>query len=501
MRHFIKIHKKALNILCFLSLSASGFPLHGAISTYSSNLELVQAVHVYFSTKLLISDPQSHLDQTAPDDNVSSIAPAQIKQNLPQGIDDWLDAEARPLLEAAFTDLNQAHSAVSECLPDATECETSPKRKIETHAASARTNDAYLAALDIGFDYEEEIQEEEYQFDSNKKDGYFEMEPDEEVEPETEELPAEDVPSAHAHRKNITHFISMNVSQHERLKELELSIAEARDKQKFELDITELPEEAPHTNQILYSIEPEKTPFLPEEQAETLAKVSAELGVALGSDTFQAILDPKHKTLLYAELNSSIRKIYKNIGESFEKGELLVQLGDEVVKGNLKKAEAKLEKAQIELEATQYLFLDELASLFELKEAEAKVAEAYAELTLEQKNLRATQIRAPYNGVVVQLKMEEYEFPQAGKELIEIIEDEILLVKLLIPSRILPKIQIGKPLTVHVSETGEIISANIARIGGMIDPSSSTILIEAEISNAERRLKAGMSGLVKINEN
>jgi len=215
-------------------------------------------------------------------------------------------------------------------------------------------------------------------------------------------------------------------------------------------------------------------------------------------EMYQVIIDPLHRTELSAQIQSPVVTIYKHMGDSFTKGEILIQLDDTIYKSNVNKVMAALSKAQVELDGKKQLFKDNVASLFELKEAEANLAAAQADLSLAQRDLNATTIKAPFDGKVVTLNIEEHELPQSGKELIEIVYDKTLLAKLLIPSIMLKSIKIGQPFTIEVNETNKRITANILRIGSVIDPSSSTIKIEAEIDNKDDLLRAGMTGKVSF---
>jgi len=227
----------------------------------------------------------------------------------------------------------------------------------------------------------------------------------------------------------------------------------------------------------------------------SIAGVSANLGLELGINAYQVVLDPRHKTGLYAEVNFPVEKIWKKLGDRFEKDEILIQLEDSVPQSNYDKAVAQLDQAFAKFEAISQLYKDNLSSLFELKETETEIAKSKAELTLAERNLHSTQIVAPYSGIIDTIYIEEHELPSNGKELIKVIDDEVLIARLLVPSKLLPMIRVGLPFTIHISETDEKIKARISRIGGMIDPASSTMKIEAEIENHERKFKAGMSGI------
>lgn len=216
---------------------------------------------------------------------------------------------------------------------------------------------------------------------------------------------------------------------------------------------------------------------------------------------FRVVLEPLHRTSLSAQVETPVTKITKRMGESFNEGDLLIQLDDSVFKAELNRANSGLVKAQTELDSKQRLFNDHVASVFEIKEAEANVAIAEAEVAKAKKNLEATKIIAPYKGKVVSLNIEEFELGQVGKVMIELVEDQKLLANLLIPSSFLPKIALGQAITITIKETGEPIIAKVTRIGAVIDPSSSTLKIEAEIDNREGKLKAGMSGTAILSIN
>lgn len=216
--------------------------------------------------------------------------------------------------------------------------------------------------------------------------------------------------------------------------------------------------------------------------------------------TYRVIIDPKYSTKLSAEVATPVKKIYKRFGESFSKGDVLIQLDDRVYQSNLKKAQAVLSRARTEYDGKKQLFHDNVASLFELKEAEANVAIAEADLAKAEKDLDSTTIKAPYDGKVVDLKIEEYELPKVGDDLIDVLYDKVLLAKVLIPSTLLPKIHPGDPFRIRVNETDKTITAKIQRIGAVIDPSSSTIQIEGEINNEDEKLKPGMTGSVIFDE-
>lgn len=223
--------------------------------------------------------------------------------------------------------------------------------------------------------------------------------------------------------------------------------------------------------------------------------IGAESQTISAKDTsFQVTIEPRHRTTLSAEVASPVVTVNKKMGESFKKGDLLIQLKDILFQSNLKKAEAAQEKTRVELAAKKQLYSDRVVSLFELKEAESNAAAAQADLALAKRNLESTTIFAPYDGKVISVDVEVYETPQLGKSLIEVVDDNLLIARFLVPSSFLPKLQVGMPFEISIRETGEKIPVKVSRIGSIIDPSSGTVKVEADIDNKEGKYRSGMSG-------
>jgi membrane fusion protein, multidrug efflux system len=217
-------------------------------------------------------------------------------------------------------------------------------------------------------------------------------------------------------------------------------------------------------------------------------------------EPIQVTLEPVKKAELAAQIASPVTQIHKYLGERFEKGDLLMQLDDSLYKANLEKGVAALAKAKSILLAKKKLFQDSIASFFDVKDAESLVATAKAEVALAQKQLEACTICAPFQGKVSSLLISEFELPQPGQPLIEIISDNILIGRMLVDANSWNKVAINKVLKIKVNETNQTIKAKIVRIGPMIDLASSSLKVEMEIEHNDSELMAGMTGITTLKE-
>lgn len=233
----------------------------------------------------------------------------------------------------------------------------------------------------------------------------------------------------------------------------------------------------------LPSLEPEKKPSPPP------------------NPSFRITFEPLYRAKLSAQINVPAKQIYFRMGEHFDKDQVLIQLDDVFYRASYEKAKAELERSEALLETKKNLYRENIASYLELMAAEAEVAKAKAELTSAIKILEATKLSVPFPGKVVALYIEEEELTQAGKEIIEVVNDDVLKARFLIPSKLINQISIGMPVTIKVNETNETVEGKIRRIGAVIDPSSATLQVEAEVDNWKGDLKGGMTGRVTLDIN
>jgi len=216
--------------------------------------------------------------------------------------------------------------------------------------------------------------------------------------------------------------------------------------------------------------------------------------------TFNISLEPLHYTVIFSQITSPVIKINKKMGDAFEENELLMELDKKVFEGNFLKTKALVSRYTTEYQAKKRLFQDDALSEFELNESYAALKGAEAEYALAEKGLESTEIRAPYKGKVVKITVKEYELAQLGKELITLVDDDFLYAKFLVPSTLVNCLKKGMPLDISIRETGQKLTAKILHISPVIDPSSATITVEAEIDNKDHMLWAGMSGRVEVTE-
>lgn len=222
--------------------------------------------------------------------------------------------------------------------------------------------------------------------------------------------------------------------------------------------------------------------------------------IYLDPNAVHVILEPMHRATLSSQITSPIISIQKRMGDSFKKGDVLIQLDDVIYRANLRKALATYKQAELTLQTRDELYQADVGSLIELKEALTEFATAASDMAVARKQLEASTIVAPYAGRVVDVYVHDFELAEALEPLLDIIGDDILLARMIIDSSMLNRVRIGSTITIYFPEADIRVPAEIIRIGAEIDPASSTIRVDAKLENADYKLTSGMSGMAILPE-
>ncbi|TWT40034.1 Multidrug resistance protein MdtA precursor [Thalassoglobus neptunius] len=159
--------------------------------------------------------------------------------------------------------------------------------------------------------------------------------------------------------------------------------------------------------------------------------------------------------------------------------------------------------------------------------ADADVAVAQAQLTSAQADLKADQaetdiarrqleeidvlidystLKAPFNGIVTQRHVDPGDLVRetsevgSGKPLFVISQMETVRVHIPVPEVDAALVRRGDTVTLRFPSfpAEEPMTASVTRLAGVLDPSTRTMLVEAEVQNTDRKLIPGMFGEASI---
>jgi RND family efflux transporter MFP subunit len=240
-------------------------------------------------------------------------------------------------------------------------------------------------------------------------------------------------------------------------------------------------------------------PLVPQ-AAQGIAKPAPAKAASAGLDSreIRAQLAPHRFTTIAAEIGARIARLPLAEGARFKAGQPLVGFDCSLQQAQLNKARASLTGAEQTWQANRRLAELNSIGKVELNVSEAQVAEHRAELAVMSTLVSKCAISAPFAGRVAESKVREQQFVQPGQPIMEIIDDSVLELEFLVPSKWLGWLKPGYRFTIGIDETGKTYPAKLQRIGARVDPVSQSVKLVAAIDGRFPELLTGMSGRVQI---
>jgi membrane fusion protein (multidrug efflux system) len=212
----------------------------------------------------------------------------------------------------------------------------------------------------------------------------------------------------------------------------------------------------------------------------------------------RAQLAPHRYTTLAAEIGAKINRLPIAEGGAFKAGQSLVSFDCSLQQAQLNKARAALSGADKTWGANKRLAELNSIGKVELDMSEVEVLKNQSEVAAMSTMLSKCSIAAPFAGRVAEQKVREQQYVQPGQAILDIIDDSVLEIEFLVPSKWLAWVKPGYAFQVSIDETRKSYPAKVQRIGARVDPVSQSVKLVATISGKFPELIAGMSGRVTL---
>jgi membrane fusion protein, multidrug efflux system len=227
--------------------------------------------------------------------------------------------------------------------------------------------------------------------------------------------------------------------------------------------------------------------LLAPEDLRTLSPTGADGGpVVTGS------VQPEKRADLRAEVAGIVMQVLKDNGEAVRRGDLLVRLDDTSIRESLQSAQASqraaeqaLDQLQRQVERLKTLQAQGMTSAQALDDAEGRRNAAQSELVATrarvvsaQQQLRRTEVRAPFDGVVSDRKASVGDTAQVGKELLKVIDPRSMRFEGLVSADRMGEIKLGQPVRFRVTGVDGVEFAGRVR---RVDAAANAVTRQVEV--------------------
>jgi membrane fusion protein (multidrug efflux system) len=190
------------------------------------------------------------------------------------------------------------------------------------------------------------------------------------------------------------------------------------------------------------------------------------------------LLEAEQEVDIVARTAGPIVELSAEEGQFRRKGQLLARIDPRELEAQLAVSRVGLEEARANFERAKASFEAQIVSREAYDQTRARFLSAEAQLQSVELQFSYTEIRAPFDGLIIERAVKFAEFVGNGARLFRISDFDPLLCYVQIPEKDLPRLAIGQAAKIEVdSYPDRRFTASVLRINPVIDASSGTFKV------------------------
>ncbi|MGW8228177.1 MAG: efflux RND transporter periplasmic adaptor subunit [Gammaproteobacteria bacterium] len=187
-------------------------------------------------------------------------------------------------------------------------------------------------------------------------------------------------------------------------------------------------------------------------------------------------------------------------GDAVEKDAIIARIDDHLIQSELKKAEATLKQAQVDVKRIDSLFRKKLASEDELARTQTALELARAEVSLLETRIGHTRIKAPFSGIISERLKEKGDVVPVHSHILTLFDPAQIKIVIPVSELLLSNINTGDTVQVRIDALGEEqYSATVKRIFPTIDPQTRKGMMEMQFATIPEGARPGQLCRVTVN--
>jgi membrane fusion protein (multidrug efflux system) len=209
-------------------------------------------------------------------------------------------------------------------------------------------------------------------------------------------------------------------------------------------------------------------------------------------------LEAENEVDIVARTSGPIVELAVEETDHVQSGQLLIRIDDTELRSQKEISRVDLNEATLAYDRVQKLAGEELISVEEFEQAQARYESAQAQIAGIDIQLDYTRIVAPFGGQIIERYVKFAEHVSAGQPLFRIADFDPLLCPIQVPERSLSSLRKGQRAYLTVEAwPGQKFDARVLRISPVVDSTTGTIKVTLQV-DVPGRLRPGMFASVYV---
>lgn len=224
---------------------------------------------------------------------------------------------------------------------------------------------------------------------------------------------------------------------------------------------------------------------------------------------FPGTVEPVDSSSLSFEVSGLVLEIRANVGDRFEKGQVLAVLDKQPFELEVESARAYLSRAEAQFEekesaydrerriqaqdagATTQRAVDQARAAYE--STRQNVTYSRAQLDLARRDVQNTELRAPVGGVVSVRHVEAFEEVSRGQPVFDVFVEGAMEASVSIPENMIGEVRLGLEGEVRLSNRADAVYQAVVSEVGSAATSANAFPVKATITEVDEQVRPGMT--------
>lgn len=211
----------------------------------------------------------------------------------------------------------------------------------------------------------------------------------------------------------------------------------------------------------------------------------------------QGTVESDENVVVSAEASGIAQQVFVAEGDMVQKGQILVQLDDKILRNNLAEVETAYDLAKRVFEKQQNLWNQNIGSEIDYLNAKNNKERLERQIATLRSRLEQAQISSPISGKVDELLINEGEMVSIGMPVARVVDIRDVKVTADVSERYLGSFMTGDTVVLNFPAVGKQMDGVISALGSVIDPNNRTFSMVVELVEKEPWMKPNLLAKVE----
>ncbi len=211
----------------------------------------------------------------------------------------------------------------------------------------------------------------------------------------------------------------------------------------------------------------------------------------------QGRIDAQDNVTAYPQAQAIITAIYAKTGQHVNKGQVLVQLDNNVLVQNIAQAETQVNLNRTLFERQKNLWDQKIGTEVQFLQAQTALQSSIKQVASLRQQADMYRIVSPISGNIDQMDLKLGQVAAPGNTGIRIVNTDILKVKADVPESYSGSINTGDNVRIVFPDADDSLVTKVSFAAKVIDPSSRSFGIEIKLPQV-KALRPNMTAIIKV---